>query len=342
MKNKIVISYFLIVSFSSIFLSFKVYESFVDQNFLVLAGRGVFKDYTNEYVYSIQSTFPNITATTIPIETLKANLLLNNGVLEDTLLTMIEKGDKANPFIQIGNANRAVYFIKKNNLDSAYLYAKKAYYGLPKSDFHFKLLMDLIEIKRDTIELDAAYEFLQGPISESFTKRKLQVSTKIKKNLGKTEEALINSVLKNNSSDEYFNLFSKALDIGFEKTKDAFLFSKEGETLFSNKEFLKAAQKFELAIENNPNDIAYFENGANAYMQLNDYKKAIILLEREIRELDPRSGKAEYLLAISYMAENQKEIGCNYFTLAIQKGFKIDNKVVDYFCLELNKEKKEK
>ena len=79
----------LIISLFTITVSKKVFNSFVDQQFLTAAGNGSYTNYSKEQVYSINSEIPSITATTIPIETLKANLIYNIGELDDTLHYMI-------------------------------------------------------------------------------------------------------------------------------------------------------------------------------------------------------------------------------------------------------------
>ena len=91
--NKL-ISLLIIISTSiyTIYISKTVYESFVEQQFLTVAGNGSYKDYDKEYIFTINSKLPSITASTVPIETLKANLIYNIGGTEDTLHYMIDEG----------------------------------------------------------------------------------------------------------------------------------------------------------------------------------------------------------------------------------------------------------
>ena len=90
-----------LASIFTIYISIRVYSSFVDQQFLTAAGTGNLKQYKKEQVFSIKSDIPSITASTVPIETLKTNLLYNIDYLDDTLHYMVEKRKTQNPFMFI-------------------------------------------------------------------------------------------------------------------------------------------------------------------------------------------------------------------------------------------------
>ena len=115
--NKL-ISLLIIISTSiyTIYISKTVYESFVEQQFLTVAGNGSYKDYDKEYIFTINSKLPSITASTVPIETLKANLIYNIGGTEDTLHYMIDEGEKQNPYLPYNELTRSVLYIKQRNL----------------------------------------------------------------------------------------------------------------------------------------------------------------------------------------------------------------------------------
>ena len=94
--RKLIISLIIISGLSYCgFISYKVYNSFVEQQFLTAAGNGSFSNYSRQYVESIKSDIPSIDATTVPIETKKANLIYNLSeyeIADDTLHYMIEQG----------------------------------------------------------------------------------------------------------------------------------------------------------------------------------------------------------------------------------------------------------
>ena len=122
--------YFLIIIsgvFYSGIISYKVFKSYLDQQFLKAAGSGTLSNYSRQYVESIQSEIPSIDATTVPIETLKANLIYNIKDYEyndDTLHYMISQGRKQNPFLPYNDLTKSVLYIKQRK-PTQHIYLQK-------------------------------------------------------------------------------------------------------------------------------------------------------------------------------------------------------------------------
>ena len=69
---------------------------------------------------------------------------------------MIEEGRKQNPYLPYNDLTKSVLYIKQRKPDSAYIYAKKAFYQIPNHNVHFELLMDIAEAYRDSTEVNKA------------------------------------------------------------------------------------------------------------------------------------------------------------------------------------------
>ena len=67
-------------------------------------------------------------------------------------------------------------------------------------------------------------------------------------------------------------------------------------------------------------------------MKIDENQKAIEILESMVEDLDPQSGKAEYLLGIIYLDEKDKEKGCLNLNIAKRKGFKFSDQILKRFC----------
>lgn len=337
--NKLIISIIiLILGISSIFISYKVYNSLFEQNILLQAARGTIKDYSNEFVTNSESKIPNISATTVPLETMKANLLFLNGVKSDTVFKMIDIGDKNNPYLHLGDAVKAIFYVEKYKsenknfyLDSAYNNIKKAYYNIPNNSTHLEVFYDLIEYKKDTLELDKAYSILKHPTVEQ-NKKYLSVLNSLKSELTSSQKYLVDRLEKQFPSDNYFRVFKKTFKVGKQNVEKGVQLALEARNLFENKLFEKAALKFEEAYKYNDLEIAYYENAANSYMQFGENKMGIKILEEMIERLDPDTGKAEYLLGIMYVDEKNYKKGCENFEKSIKKGFAISKETIEYFC----------
>ena len=60
-------------------------------------------------------------------------------------------------------------------------------------------------------------------------------------------------------------------------------------------------------------------------MQAGNDKKAIEILKEVITKLNPKTGKAEYLLGIIYIGMKENQTGCEYLYKSKNKGFNVDN-----------------
>ena len=328
------------LSFSS-YISLRLYNSFVDQQFLIAAGNGTFTEYSREYVESIDSKLPSITASTLPIETLKASLIMNVVDVEqidDTLQYMINQGRKQNPFFPFNELTNSIYHIKQLRPDSGYVYAKKAFYELPNHTVHFELLTDIIEAYKDSIELEKAMNYLKEDLRPFFYERYLSVSSNIKNNLGLTEEVFLERYNSKNPDNDKKKSYNAIFQIGKKNVEDGYFESLNAEKYFKNKEFEKAAKSYKKAYGFNPTEVSYYENSANAYMQLGEDETAIQILKEVISKLNPKTGKAEYLLAIIYLGQEDYVFGCKYLTKSKQKGFGIPDIMFKNFCKSENKE----
>ena len=71
---------------------------------------------------------------------------------------------------------------------------------------------------------------------------------------------------------------------------------------------------------------------ANSYMKANENKKSITILEKALTELNPKTGKTEYLLGIIYLDMKQKNLGCEYLEKAKEKNFNFPDQILSQFC----------
>ena len=332
------ISFFTLILSGLIFSSFishKVFKSFVEQQFLLAAANGSFTDYTKEYVESISSDIPSITATTIPIETLKANLIFNKkaDIYEDTLHYMIAEGKKQNPFLPYNEHAKSVLLIRQLKPDSAYVYAKKAFYELPNHISHFDLLMDIAEAYKDSIEVEKAMSSLNEiELRDFFYDKYLEVTLNIKNDLGLTESKILEKYNSKNIKNDKLTGYNAIFEVGIKNVEDGYMESIDGNKYFDNKDFEKAAKSFEKAFKFNPTEASYYENSANAYMKIGKDENAIKILEELINKLNPSTGKAEYLLGLIYIGQRKNNLGCTYLTKSKQNGFNIPDIVFEKFC----------
>jgi len=319
----------------SIFISQKLFKSFKDQQFLIAAGNGTYTNYSKEYVESLTSDIPSITAASVPIETLKVNLIYNitDENLSDTLHYMIAKGKSQNPFLPFNELTKSVLFIKQKKPDSAYVYAKKAFYEIPNNRVHFELLMDIAEAYKDSLEIDKAFSIIKNKdLRNSFYEKYLEVSLNIKNNMGQTENDILEKYNSKNSNNDLSKVYNAIFKVGKKNVEDGYYESLKANDLFKENKFKDAALSFEKAYAYNPQELSYYENAANSHMQAGNDKKAIEILKDVIFKLNPKTGKAEYLLGIIYIGMKENQTGCEYLYKSKNKGFNVDEFMFSKFC----------
>jgi tetratricopeptide (TPR) repeat protein len=289
----------------------------------------------------LESDIPSITATTIPIETLKASLIYNltDEIPDDTLHYMIAKGKSQNPFFPFNELAKSVLFIKQKKPDSAYVYAKKAFYEIPNHRIHFDLITDIAEVYKDSIEVDKAFNTIKNKdLRNFFYEKYLTVSLNIKNNMGLTENDILEKYNSKNPDSDLGKIYNTIFKVGKKNVEDGYLESLKANDFFKDNKFKEAAESFEKAYSFNPQEVSYYENAANSYMQLGDDKKAIEILKEVITKLNPKTGKAEYLLGIIYIGMEENQTGCEYLYKSKNKGFNVDQFIFSKFCNTENKQ----
>ena len=157
--NKLFIATGILIVLPSLYITNQVYKSLKGQMFLL-------QDFnTNKYnlalnkVDHIVPNIPNITVTTIPINSVKARYYFN-AKKYNKALSLIEKGTKANPYLYYSEILKSQIFEEQGKIDSAKVYAKKAFFGLPNNDLHSSRYLNLINLTKDDRALEEAFELL--------------------------------------------------------------------------------------------------------------------------------------------------------------------------------------
>ena len=110
---------------------------------------------------------PNVTVTTIPLKSLKARYYLNQKKY-DKALEALNGSSNANPFIFYTENLKSMVYQKLGNIDSAYYYSKKAFFGLPNNGLHSANFVKLAMLKKDKVSIEKASEQLlksQSPLN---------------------------------------------------------------------------------------------------------------------------------------------------------------------------------
>ena len=328
-KGYLVVSLILLVP--ALYVSNSVYKSLKGQMFLLQDFNSNSYNIPLNQVDSIVPDIPNITVTTIPINSVKARYYVN-AKKYDKALTLLDKGTSANPYLYYSEILKSQIFEQQGKLDSAKVYARKAFFGLPNNDLHASRYINLINITRDKKALDEAFELLTFKNKLNNWKNYLIIANSI---YNPNDPVLIERAKKAvetfPNNNEIKNLYTQ-IAIGTQKLNESISYSKTGLEFFNKGDHINAAKQFELAIESNPLDYANFENAATSNYLNGNLDKAIEQIDVVINELNPLNGKCEYIKALIYIRMGDPVGACPLLATSSDSGYSQAAATFDQYC----------
>ncbi len=293
--------------------------------------------------------FPNVSTNSQPYIEILAIYLLQEKKYKESL-KYFEESRKINPYL--GRTEWYKYRIEKENgnIDSAYYYAKKAFEIKPLNETFFNTALFVANLKKDTIGIlnfnkefnkyrktpsswltassalaNSKYSYknlmkfidsglVLFPKDTSLLKRKQTFQND--KNLNPNENSVkeAKSALKSTTkvdatikikteSSAKYNFINKALEFAKQERYDLAL-----------KEY-KKGQKEDLS------DLEITQNIGICYFKTNQFKTAIVYLEKVLNSPKLIDGKTEFILGLSYYNIGNHEKGCYFLNLAKNKKY---------------------
>ena len=161
MKKLIIKILVLTLLVSNLFVSYKLYRSSILQTVIL-------SDYnTRSYSIPISAfddfdiNFPNISQTTVPIKLLKGRYYKQNDSL-NLAIRLFKESIKINPYLRMAEGELSMAYYDLEEFDSAYHYGKTAFYALPDNNTHRSSYFHSLVYKKDSVELDAAFELIKN------------------------------------------------------------------------------------------------------------------------------------------------------------------------------------
>ena len=334
-ENKKLNNLFIVLAFifvlPSLYVTNSVYKSLKGQMFLL-------QDFnSNQYniplnqVENIVPSIPNITVTTIPINSVKARYY-SNAKKYNKALALLDKGTNANPYLYYSEILKSQIFQELGRLDSAKFYAKKAFFGLPNNDLHASKYVNLINITRDRDALEEAFELLTLNKKSNNWKNYLIIASGLypkgtkflAERAKKATELFPNNI-------EFISLYRQIL-VGNDGVQRATINSNKGLKYFKDLDYKNAAIEFEKALELNPLDYSHFENAATANYMIGNIEKALKQINIVIKDLNPLNGKCEYIKALIFIRMGDPIGACPLLATARDSGHSPAAGTFDQYC----------
>lgn len=281
-------------------------------------------------VETLVPNIPNITVTTIPINSVKARYFFN-AKQYDKALALIDKGTDANPYLYYSEILKSQIYFAQGKIDSAFVNARKAFFGLPNNDLHASHYINVINQKRDAEALEEAFELLVAKNKINNWRNYLIIASQI----SPRNEVLIERAKRAATlfpEDSNIQQLYRAIAIGQQALNEANSFSNLALTQFNQQDYANAATNFELAIAKNPLEYSYYENAATSNYLSGNLEKAVEQIDKVINEMNPLNGKCEYIKALIFIKMGDPIGACPLLQTAVDSGFEQARATRDQYC----------
>ena len=315
----------------SIYVTNRVYESLKGQMFLLQDFNSNQFNVPMNQIDTLVPEMPNITVTTIPINSIKARYYFNAGKY-DKAIALLEQGTKANPYLFYSELLKSQIYMGKGQMDSASVYAKKAFFGLPNNALHASHYMDIINKTRDRKALEEAYELLVSNNDINNWRNYLLVASSLYPPKDKILTAKAKQAATLFPQDQNIQGLYRSIAIGNFEANQAATFSNEGLALFNQGDYKNAAINFEKALERNPLEFSYFENAATSNYLLGNIEKALEQINIVITEMNPLNGKSEYIKALIFIKMGDPIGACPLLETSKDSGYSQAIATFDQYC----------
>lgn len=226
----------------------------------------------------------------------------------DKALNCFSKASKINPYLGRIDFYKYVICNEKGNIDSAYVYSKRAFYLRPRNELFYKTSVNLAGLKKDTLEIFKQHrlfsQYIQNASAWTIASKALQTA-------GVKQEKLI----------DFINIGLRKIpgDSILIKQKNDFLITDylvKGQNYEAQSDFDKALQTYKKGLKVDPNNIYVLQNIGFWYFNRGMNKEAIGYLLKALRTPGLYGGQTEYILSLCYKNNNDPENACKYFAIA--------------------------
>jgi len=320
---KVLLPLILIGTFLTFGSAYKLYNGLVDEvEFFNRVGhvRG-FETHLDK-IDELNDTYPNITYTTVPIISIKALYYWKNKRISEAK-EMLREGNKINPYLSISEVNLANIFLEEGKIDSAYYFAKKAFYNLRKNGRHANIFQMVLAKTNNLKELDSVFEIAKGQKIEEVYRNHLHIISYLKINDSFTnrDREIAEEAMRLFPENKVIRRSNKIIQNGGKLIYQANQLDSAAKILFSKKMYRSAIDKWDEAKKILPVESSYYLNIAQSQILLGNFESSYAELD-SIKSLQIKKGdgKWEFLRAMIDLSTNKTSKACKNLIAAYRMG----------------------
>lgn len=326
---------FLLIGAS--YSNFKVFNSSEFQS-------NIMYDYNNnsflvpwKYIISNKGIYPNVTDTALPIKFLQARYYEEIDSIEKAKKLYYDSmSEKINPYIKAAEAEIADLFYKEQKYDSAYYFAKQAFYTLPNSNVHRTIYFKVLKHRRDSVELENAFNRIKQYNNPSHWVNYFYERYAI---VGSGDDQILSLMSEyrekfNLQKDVGTDVLEKFMKQGGNKVVKSVEVSLEATSLFQEKKYMDAAELFVVASQIEETEYTFYENAAISYNLAGSYDEASYYFDKVIYDINPGIGKSEFYKGAMLIKLDSLAKGCDYLVKALNLNYSVGGvqEVYNQFC----------
>ena len=321
----------IILMLPSVSITHSTFESHKGQMFLLRDFNSSKFTVAMDKVDHVTPDIPNITVTALPMKSIKARYYFENKKY-DKALSLLNQGTSANPYVFYSENLKAQIFMKLGKIDSAFVNAKKAYFGLPNNMLHASVFAQTLNLKRDLTEVKEALKVLSTNAKKEIWLNFLIVYSGLKPSGDQDLIKYLDQMIQKYPSNKNFNSLKRNIVIGQLKINEAITISQAGLTFFNTQRYVEAGMEYEKASKLDSLEYSHFENAASAYYMAGDYGKSLLMSDKVISRFQPQTGKSEYLKALVLINLGDKTRSCELLNAALDFGYKQAEPLLEQHC----------
>ena len=366
--NQVLLSMIVLLGLFATFFSYHNFMALRLSNEIILDGINEKKGLSSDFILENYPKYPSIMFNSQPFAEYVGIYLVKEKKYE-LAKKYLKEADRINPYV--GRVEWYQYSIAKatNKLDSAYVYAKKAFEKKPRNFDFFNTVIYMANQMKDTTTMlkthDIYHKMVQSPKDYIETSSGLHNSGYSKKGLVKFIEKglkefpndslllrrknIFDYELKTSIQNKTIAAPSDSIDISegkrFQATEKNYnevlkkaeaygakylaLAVKLGE---ENKP-TEAIEAYKKVLETQPSNNSVKQNIGVLYYQLGKLKEAIGWLDQTTSAAKGfEDGKSEYVIAACYISLKDNAKGCEYLDIAVAKNYTNAIQLQKQFC----------
>ena len=313
----------LIVIIPSIYLNKLTFDSLKIQKLIMSELQQAYPEMKTEDVEKLPA-IPDLSSSTLPLKAILARYYIRDKKYDEAL-ALLKESDNVNPYLYYNDFLRTTIYFEKNNIDSALICSKKAFYNWPNSTLYYKNLIIAEARKKDSTEIKKAFNFIVDHYNTPFTWNNyllgmLEVKGKVDANLNHILDSAIKLFPNDGTTFSQTKvLFNKwTIDSNNKTANDYVVFALKA---FQQGQYIKAANYYMKAANIDLTNYTHQENIGMCLYNSQKYLDAISYFNKSIALGTSTTGKSEYYLGNCYIALDKKIEACNALQLANNKKY---------------------